>query len=182
MSTPTRSSAKLGYPEYASIPDDGLRHEIIEGKHYVNPAPSTYHQTVSRRIQFQLYTQIEVPRLGEIFNAPTDLQLSPHDIVQPDLIVVLAPHRAIITPSKINGIPDLVVEILSPTSEAMDRGRKKDRYEHAGIPEYWVVYPFERFVEQFRQGDSGYTWVDKHEKRIEFLGMPGVVVDLRDVW
>jgi Uma2 family endonuclease len=87
---------RLGYPEYACFPEDGRRHEVIDGEHIVNPAPDMYHQRLSRRIQFQLYTQIELRGLGEVLNAPADLQLSEWDIVQPDLMVVLNHKRAII--------------------------------------------------------------------------------------
>lgn len=88
MTPETKLRGRLGYREYVCFPDDGRRHEIIDGEHVVNPAPDTYHQTLSRRIQFQLYTQIELEQLGQIFDAPTDLQLSETDIVQPDLILV----------------------------------------------------------------------------------------------
>ena len=91
MSSKTPLRGKLGYQEYACFPADGQRHEVVDGEHIVNPAPDTYHQTLSRRIQFQLYTQIELPGRGVVFDATTDLQLSHFDIVQPDLIVVLQP-------------------------------------------------------------------------------------------
>ncbi len=72
----------LTYEDYVCYPDDGKRHEIIDGDHSMNAAPSTYHQFVSRRIQFQLYSQIELTDRGSVINAPVDVQLSPHDIVQ----------------------------------------------------------------------------------------------------
>ena len=103
------------YAAYAAIASDGKRHEIIDGEHFVNPAPNLYHQEVSRHIQFQLYTQIELAGLGKVINAPVDLQLSDHDIVQPDLVVVTHSRKHIMTPTKIRGVPDLVVEILSPS-------------------------------------------------------------------
>ncbi len=103
MTPETNLHGKLGYREYVCFPEDGRRHEIIDGEHVVNPAPDIYHQTLSRRIQFQLYTQIELRGLGQVFNAPTDLQLSDSDIVQPDLIIVLSRVRNIITPKKIKG-------------------------------------------------------------------------------
>jgi Uma2 family endonuclease len=105
MPSETRLKGKLGYREYVCFPADGRRHEVIDGEHVVNPAPNTYHQTLSRRIQFQLYTQIELRGLGAVFDAPTDLQLSDVDIVQPDLIVILNRKRTIITPTKIKGVP-----------------------------------------------------------------------------
>ena len=149
MSTETRTSGKLGYAHYVCFPDDGRRHEIIGGDHFVNPAPSTYHQTVSRRLHFQLYTQIELREMGVVFYAPVDVQLSEHDIVQPDLVVVLRARQTIITPSKIKGTPDLIVEIVSPTSAGADRSLKKELYGRSGVPEYWIADPFEHTLEQF---------------------------------
>ncbi|RLS82734.1 MAG: Uma2 family endonuclease, partial [Planctomycetota bacterium] len=117
-STPASAAprAKLGYREYCSFPDDGWRHEIIDGDHVMTPAPSTSHQTVSKRLQHQLYMQVELAGLGLVFNPPVDVQLTEHDIVQPDLVVVLKDRTRMITPTKINGVPDLVVEILSPST------------------------------------------------------------------
>ena len=80
-------TTKLTYDDYVLFPNDGMRHEIIHGRHYMNPAPSPRHQTVSRHIQFQLYQQIELKRHGQVFNAPIDLQLSETDVVQPDISV-----------------------------------------------------------------------------------------------
>ncbi len=106
MTTQSQPSTKLwDYAAYAAIPQDNLRHEIIAGQHFVNPAPNLYHQQVSRRIQFQLYSAIELNDLGVVFNAPVDLQLSKHDIVQPDLVIVLHERRHILTPAKIKGVP-----------------------------------------------------------------------------
>ena len=76
------------YETYAAIPTDGKKHEIIGGDHVVNPAPNLYHQEVSRLLQFQLYQSIELKELGVVINAPVDVQLSDHDIVQPDLVIV----------------------------------------------------------------------------------------------
>ncbi len=89
------------YAAYAAIPPDGKRHEVINGEHSVNPAPSLYHQELSRHIHFQLYTQIEIKGLGKVIDAPVDLQLSDNDIVQPDLVVVLQERNNILTPTKI---------------------------------------------------------------------------------
>ena len=137
---------KLTYKDYVGYPDDGRRHEIIDGEHYVNSTPSTYHQTVSRHVKFQLYSKIELTGRGYIFNSPIDLELSPNNIIQPDLVTVL--DRLIITPTKIKGVPDLVVEILSPSSERNDRVLKFELYEKSGVAEYWIVDPHEHVVGQ----------------------------------
>lgn len=102
----------------------------------MKPAPNLYHQQVSRRIQFQLYSAIELNDLGVVFNAPVDLQLSKQDIVQPDLVIVLHERRHILTPAKIKGVPNLVVEILSPSNERYDLEVKRELYERCGVPEY----------------------------------------------
>jgi len=172
---------KLTYKDYLGFPDDGNRHEIIDGDHRMNPAPSVYHQAVSRRIQFQLYSQIELKSLGVVANAPIDVELAPHDIVQPDLVIVLA-DRKIITPTKIKGVPDHIVEILSPSSDHSDRVLKFNLYEKVGVPEYWIVDPFEHEVQQCLLGPSGYQRVVHNRSvRCDYLGGE-IEVDLTKVW
>ncbi len=139
MSAEARQRIKLTYDDYVHFPDDGNRHEIIDGEHYMSPSPSTGHQDASRHIQFQLYVAIEKEGLGRVYNAPTDLQLSDTDVVQPDLMVILAEHRHYVSPSRILGPPDLVVEILSPATADRDVTLKRKLYEQRGVPEYWVV-------------------------------------------
>ncbi|MEM6980505.1 MAG: Uma2 family endonuclease [Planctomycetota bacterium] len=152
------SQTKLTYNEYCLFPDDGRRHEIIDGEHFMNPAPSTYHQTVSRRLQYFLYTAIELPGLGQVFNAPIDLQFSPYDVVQPDLVVVMN-DRKIITPAKIKGVPNLTIEILSPSSEQHDRELKFSLYERHHVDEYWIVDPLDHKIQQ--------SVLDANRKRYE---------------
>ena len=164
------------------IPDDGRRHEIIDGEHIVNPAPNLYHQTLSRRIQFQLYSQIELRGLGVVFDAPCDVQLSECDIVQPDLIVVLNHKQAIMTASRIIGSPDLVVEIMSASSVHNDRVRKLELYRKSTIPEYWVVDPDEHVVEQFILRNDAYELLGRHTQAFDVHVIGDVRVDLRQVW
>lgn len=182
MTSRSYSAVKLGYREYVCFPADGRRHEIIDGAHFVNPAPGTYHQTLSRRIQFQLYAQIELTGRGQGYNAPTDLELSAHDIVQPDLIVVLNERRTIVTPTKIKGIPHLVVEILSDSTANLDRRLKKEMCLRTGVPEYWIVAPEEHLVEQWVLRDGAYVLQGPHADRVTFDGLRDVTVDLAQVW
>ena len=145
---------RLGYREYCSFPVDGFSHEIIDGSHFMTPAPSTRHQTVSKRLQYQIYTQVELAGLGVVLSAPVDVQLSDHDIVQSDLVVVLAEHSECITHTKLNGPPDLIVEILSPSTASTDLTLKKQLYERAGVPEYWIADPDAKRIDQYLlQGD-----------------------------
>ena len=177
------TTSKLGYPEYVCFPDDGKRHEIVDGDHYMNPAPSTYHQTVPKRLMVDLYLQIESNGRGQIFYAPTDLQLTDFDIVQPDLLVVLNERVRHITPTKIKCVPHLVVEIISPSNETYDRVLKKQLYERTGVPEYWVVDPSEHVVEQFLLQSGQYKLVGREQAAVTFMGVDeGITVDLSKVW
>lgn len=182
MAITVDSKRKLTYTEYCQIPEDGRRHEIIDGEHYASPAPDTYHQTLSRRLKFQLYRLIEETGRGQVFDAPTDLQLSEVDIVQPDLIVVLQPNLHIITPKKLKGVPDLVVEILSASTTQRDQGIKLELYQRSRVPEYWVVDPDEHLVAQHVLAGDAYQLRGQHAALIQFHGLDGVTVDLKKVW
>ena len=145
---------KLTYDDYVLFPNDGKRHEIINGRHYMNAAPNPKHQAASRHIQFQLYEQIELKGLGEVIDAPIDVQFSDTDVVQPDIIVVLKPNR-IITTTKVKGVPDLVIEILSPSNRKYDQQLKKQLYEQNAVPEYWIVDPENQSVDQLKLNSDG---------------------------
>ncbi|MDA1232766.1 MAG: Uma2 family endonuclease [Planctomycetota bacterium] len=178
-----KSPTKLTYNEYVLFPDDGNTHEIIDGRHYMNAAPIPRHQAVSRHIQFQLYQQIELTRLGQVINAPIDLQLSEFDVVQPGLVIVLAGNR-IITQTRIRGVPDLVIEILSPSNRQHDTELKKQLYEQFGVPEYWIVDPDECVVSRYLLLDSRQFGESTNFKEtITFNGIEcGAIVDLIRVW
>jgi len=175
------TKSRWDYAAYAAIPADGNRHEIIDGGHFVNPAPNLYHQEVSRHIQFQLYSQIELTGLGKVINAPVDLQLSNHDIVQPDLVVVTLERKHILTPTKIKGVPNLVVEILSPSNPDHDLKTKRTLYEDSGIPEYWIVLPEEHQVLHLVLADGRFCESIETDS-ITLRGAPQATVDLTRVW
>lgn len=114
-----------------------------------------------------------------MFVAPVDVVLSPHDIVQPDVAVVSRQNRAILTERNLRGPPDLVIEVLSPSTRSFDLGDKKDLYERSRVPEYWVVDGDSRELTAFRLDGQRYRpgvcTVDLH-------GIAGVRVDLMRVW
>ena len=181
VSHETPRKSKLTYEHYTQLPDDGNRHEIIDGLHYMNPAPIPYHQALSRHIQFQLYSAIELENLGEVINAPIDVQFSNHDVVQPDLVVVLKGNN-IATQSKLKGTPNLIVEILSPFTSSRDEGLKKELYEQNKVPEYWVVDHDEKAVRKYVLANGCYSEPTRHTESITCNGLPNVDVDLKRVW
>ena len=139
---------KLTYDDLRDIPeDDPYRHEIIDGMHVASPSPITRHQYVSKRLYRQLDRLIELAGYGEVFYGPMDVELGRYDIFEPDLLAILNDNVQIIEESHIRGVPDLCVEILSPSTASRDRGIKRERYEKAGIPEYWVVDATENQVD-----------------------------------
>ncbi|MDA8563060.1 Uma2 family endonuclease [Mariniblastus sp.] len=176
-----KDSVKLTYDDYALIPADGKRHEIIEGKHHVCPVPSLFHQTLSSRIMYQLYTQIELKEIGVVFNAPVDVQLHDHSIVQPDLVVVLSENKEILTKPKIDGVPDLMIEILSPSNPKHDREIKMKLYLKSGIREYWIVDPMNEAIEQYQLQDEAYHLIE-HEGVVSLTITDGVTVDTSELW
>lgn len=128
------------YEDTLSLPDDGQRYEVVEGRLYVSPAPSTWHQTLSRRVQFLFY-ELERAGKGFVFNAPTDLRLEHADPVQPDLIFLWREQSGQIRKKWLEGAPALIVEIQSPSTAALDRVRKLQAYARSGVPCYWLLDP-----------------------------------------
>jgi Uma2 family endonuclease len=147
---------KLTYEDYRFIPDDGKRHELIDGEHVMSPSPNTKHQRIARALLTALTNFLRDHALGEVFIAPYDVVLSDFDVVQPDLVFVATAQAAIVTETNIRGIPTLVVEILSEGNRKLDETIKRQRYEHYGIPEYWIVDPELEQVKIYRLTDGRY--------------------------
>jgi Uma2 family endonuclease len=156
MSTAT----KLTYEDYLAIPDDGRRHEIIDGEHYVVPAPNTSHQLVSGNIYFALALWVREHASGVVMYSPVDVILSEHDIVEPDLVFVRSENASRVEQRGIAGSPDLVVEILSPSNRRYDQVRKRELYERFGVPEYWIVDCDERTVKVLRLRGARYAEIE----------------------
>jgi Uma2 family endonuclease len=144
------------YGDYAAIPADGLWYEIIDGVLYMAPAPGTGHQSAALRFARYLMQHIEDPGNGRVFVAPVDVELAPGTVVQPDVVVVLSANAGIITPSRIVGAPDLVVEVASPGTAGYDRREKQDAYARAGVREYWIADPNAHSVELLRLDGASY--------------------------
>lgn len=141
--------------EYEHLPNDGMRYEILDGELAMTPAPSTEHQRISRHLQFLLYRALELTGRAEVFDAPFDVELDRENLVQPDLVVVLAEHRDRLTPRRLVGPPDLAVEILSPSTAPQDLETKLRLYARFGVTGYWVVDPERReLVEYLLEGNA----------------------------
>lgn len=135
------------YKEYAALPDDNNRYEVVNGVLYMSPAPSGSHQDAAPEIASYLRAHIKLTGLGLVRIAPFDVELAPNVIVQPDVLVVLKENIDKVTDNRIIGAPDLVVEVASPSTAIYDRHDKLVAYARAGVPEYWIVDPDARTVE-----------------------------------
>ncbi len=127
------------YDHYAALPDDGKRYEIVNGVLLMAPSPTGPHQDTVGEIFFHLRSHVKLTGRGLVRLAPFDVELSPKDVFQPDVFVVLNAHLDRVLEKKVVGAPDLVVEVASPSTAAFDRLTKYDTYARAGVPEYWIV-------------------------------------------
>ena len=144
------------YEAYAALPDDGLRYEIMQGVLVMTPAPEPGHQGISMALSAYLYGRIDGKKRGRTFASPIDVELSRHNVFQPDVLIILNEHLDRVQKKRIVGAPDLVVEIISPSSVVADCIVKRDVYERAGVPEYGLVDPNQETVEVFALENDAY--------------------------
>ena len=164
VTSPAPYRPPLTYRDYCLLPEDGRRYELMEGDFFESPAPSTDHQTVSRRLLFELMRQLEHPGLAYVFNAPVDVILEDTSVVQPDLVVVAANRKQLVTKRAIEGAPDIAVEILSPSSIDRDRHLKRRLFERFGVSEYWIVDAEHAMVDVLHFVDGGYRQIAKLDR------------------
>jgi Uma2 family endonuclease len=148
------ASLRLTYDDYAHFPDDGQRHELIDGEHVVTPAPAFHHQRVSGRLFFALESYLRAHPVGILCFAPMDVILSDFDVVQPDLLFVSNERREVLG-KWVHGAPDLAVEIVSPSSRRNDEVTKRRLFERVNVVEYWIVDPEVETVKIYRRADDG---------------------------
>jgi Uma2 family endonuclease len=148
----TVGTRKFTYEDLRAMPQDGKRYELLEGEVYMSPSPRVKHQKVLGRLFRALAQFVEDSDLGEVFVAPLDVVLDDQNVVQPDVLFVGRGKSQAITPLFINGPPDLVVEVLSPSNAEFDRTTKRRAYAGAGVPEIWYVDPRDDSIEVLRLG------------------------------
>lgn len=148
-------AVKLTYDDFVLFPDDGQRHEVIDGCHYVTPSPNTRHQTVSGRLHALIWVYLDGNPIGQVFHAPWDIVFTNVDVVEPDLVYISHERAArIITPAHARGAPDLVAEIASPGTRRREETIKRRLYERDGVTEYWVVDPDIDAIRVYRRAGS----------------------------
>lgn len=150
---------KFTYDDYLLFPDDGRRHELIDGEHYMPPSPSERHQRIALNLAYAIAAFLKHSPVGRLYTAPFDVVFSNLDVVQPDLVFVSSARTSIITAKNIQGVPDLLIEILSETTRKTDEIIKRKLYERYGVQEYWIVDPELEAVKVYRMTPHGYSRV-----------------------
>ena len=147
-------SIKFTLNDYLSTPGD-KRYQLLDGEMILAPSPSERHQTIVARLYMAVYRFVSEQSLGRAWFAPLDVVLSDYDVVQPDIMFVSNTRSDVVTEANIQGPPDLVVEILSRSTEDYDRGYKQVLYGRCGVREYWIVDPDAETVEVLALDQQG---------------------------
>jgi Uma2 family endonuclease len=150
------------YDDWLQLPADDFRYEIIDGVLYMSPPPSTAHQRAVSKLVARMEIHAENEGLGMVFPAPIAVQLPDQSaIVQPDILFIAKERQHIVGSTVIEGAPDLIVEILSPSNWPYDRGEKMEAYRRAGVREYWIVDGRAETVEVFILENESYYLTGK---------------------
>ncbi|MCY4637828.1 MAG: Uma2 family endonuclease [Acidobacteria bacterium] len=175
---------KFTYEDYRTAPPD-KRYELLDGELLLTPAPNLKHQRLQLRLGMRLAQFIEERGLGELFFAPCDVVLSDTDVVQPDLLFVSIERSHLLSGGdNVRGAPDLVVEILSPTTADRDRGYKRALYAKHGVKEYWLIDPTAEtvWIHELRDSALTVTQTVGREQTLRSPLLAGFEVDLDDVF
>ncbi len=174
---------KITYADYLKI-DDNNRYEIFNGELCMVPAPSTSHQSISRNLEFLIWNFVKQKGLGNVFDAPIDIVFDDDEVFQPDIVFIKSENQSIIGKNAIQGVPDLIVEIVSPSSTFYDTVEKKEVYGKYGVKEYWLVFPDEKVIEIFILGKEGYLEFCKSKKEgiVKSKILEGLEINSKDVF
>jgi Uma2 family endonuclease len=139
------TTPKLTYQDYANLEGDE-RYELLDGELILVGSPNRDHQLVSVRLLTRMYSFVDENDLGWVLDAPFDVLFTDTDVVQPDILFISREREHILTPANVQGAPDLIVEILSPSSSTRDWRAKRELYAAHGVREYWIIDPTNRIV------------------------------------
>jgi Uma2 family endonuclease len=176
---------KFTYEDYKNLPEsETKRYELLEGELVMVPSPTEPHQRASANLEFSLMQFVRKRDLGAVYHAPIDVVLSQEDVVQPDIIFISKERAKIIREKCIKGAPDLVIEIISPSTSGRDRTLKQTLYARCGVKESWIVNPKKETVEVYTLEKTGFRLVKKYTSP-EILHSPlliGLEVPLKEVF
>ena len=142
----------MTYAQFALLPEDRKRHELMDGELFVTPAPTPKHQDIAGKLYARLLAFVETNALGKVYIAPVDVVFDDHTVLEPDLLFISQARRGIVGEDAIHGAPELVVEVVSPSTFYHDLRRKMTADSQFGVQEYWIVDPEKQTVELYGRG------------------------------
>jgi Uma2 family endonuclease len=168
--------------DYMALPDEP-RVELIQGEFEMVPAPTSRHQLVIGNLHYYLKDHVLRGNLGILLLSPVEVILSDETVLQPDLLFI-ARYRSSIVRNQVEGAPDLVIEVLSPSTRLRDRFVKRELFTQFGVREYWLVDPDDRTIEVLVQSQEGYKPLSVFEEKdsISTPGFPDLNLDLAKIW
>lgn len=181
----TKPQARLTVQDYLAIPeDDENRYELIDGELYMAPAPTWEHQESIGNLYSALRDFVRANGLGRVVASPIDVYLSDEDVFQPDIVFVSTDRLDIIHSSGVHGAPDLVIEMLSPSTEQRDLTIKRERYEMLDVKEYWLANPVAKTISVLRLRDGAFEHIGVFTEgmTVETPLLPGLRVDVSSVF
>ena len=177
---------KWTYDDLAVLPDDGKRHEIIDGEHYVTASPIMKHQAVLGQLYYLIRAYMADRPIGRALLSPLDVVFSPFDVVEPDLLFVSNERSEVLTRKNVQGAPDLAVEILSESNRRYDEITKRQLYDRFGVSEYWIVDPEIETVKAYRRTGGAFARVaelsNEAGDQLTTPLMPGLTIPLRSLF
>ena len=181
----TKPRTRLTVRDYLAIPeDDENRYELIDGELYMAPAPTWGHQRNKGKLYSTLERFVYANGLGEVIDAPLDVYLSDEDVFQPDIAFISNERLDIIHPDGVHGAPDLVIEVLSPSTERRDLILKRERYEMFDVREYWLADTIGKTITVLRLRNGVFEHIGAFTEgmTVETPLIPGLVVDVSEVF
>ena len=174
---------KFTVKDYMSMPD-GKRYQLLDGEMILAPSPNTRHQSIVMQLVIELDRFVYANSLGRVWSAPLDVVLSNYDVAQPDILFVSNSRSSVVTEANIQGVPDLVVEILSPGTATYDRGYKQALYSRHGVREYWLVDPDAETVEVLAEGAQALLLHATHRRGESLISplLAGLAINLEQVF
>ena len=181
-----QTATRLTYEEFMALPDDGKHYELIEGELVLNPAPVPRHQWILAKLQYALHGYFEAHGGGRAYPSPIDVVFSSENVLEPDIIVLLADRLSLIGAKNVEGAPNIVIEALSDRTRRKDEVTKRRLYERYGVDEYWIFDPEIDMVKIYRRAG------DVFDRAIEINTdtggtitsplLPGFVLDVTHVF
>ncbi|AEG15724.1 protein of unknown function DUF820 [Desulfofundulus kuznetsovii DSM 6115] len=174
---------KFTYEDYLLLPED-RRYEIIGGDLFMTPSPKRAHQKISLNLATILWSFAKAHGLGEVYEAPFDVLFSRHDVVQPDVLFVSRENLSIVGENNIQGAPDLIIEILSPSTAERDLDLKKKLYARHAVKEYWIVDPDARKVTVYLWKDNDYVKIGVYGEEDSWQPhlLPGLTIKGKEIF